>query len=106
MTGFSYTNKDDLVNAVRSLPYPGLETYTAASLKVMRTQVFNTPGDRPDVRNVAIIITDGQPTDINALPAEIAMVYAQGIITFSIGITDKIDEKTLKSLSSPPQKVY
>jgi|SRR6218665_298749 len=102
---FRYTSKAELMNAIQNLPYPGGTTDTAGGLHMMRTQVFSVAGDRPDVNNTAIIITDGQPTDPNAVPPEIKAVHSQGIETYVIGVTSLVDEQTLQLLSSAPQQV-
>lgn len=102
---FRYTNKAELVNAIHNLPYPGGQTDTAGGVRVMRTQVFNVEGDRPFVNNTAIIITDGLPTDPSAVPPEINAAHAQGITTYAIGVTNVVNEDTLKLLSSPPKQV-
>ena len=45
-----------------SLDYPGGNTATMDGLDMARTEVFGQAGDRSDVRNVAVVITDGIPT--------------------------------------------
>lgn len=72
---------------------------------MMRTQVFGGDGDRPTVRNVAMIITDGKPTDPTTVPAAIDAVHNSGCTTLVVGVTDQVDEGTLKQLSSPPSQV-
>src|SRR6218665_3218513 len=100
-----YTNKTELIKAIQSLPYPGGTTDTAGGLHMMRTQVFSVNGDRSFVNNTAIVITDGQPTDPSAVPPEINAVHSQGITTYAIGVTNLVNEQTLKLLSSAPQQV-
>ena len=72
----------------------------------MRTQVFGVNGDRANVTNVAIIITDGKPTNASTIQAAIDAVHNSGITTLVVGVTNEVDEATLKQLSSPPQQVY
>ena len=71
----------------------------------MRQQVFGMEGDRSNVSNVAIIITDGKPTDPSTVQAAIDAVHDSGITTLAVGVTDQVDEATLKQLSSPPSLV-
>lgn len=71
----------------------------------MREQVFGVDGDRTNVSNVAIIITDGKPTDPSTVQAAIDAVHNRGIKTLAVGVTDQVDEATLKQLSSPPSQV-
>ena len=70
---------------------------------------LNGPGDRPDAANVVLVITDGVPyPDDRRAPALQFAQEAQdrGIIMFSVGITDAIEEDVLKSLSSEPRKLH
>ena len=55
-----YNSKSSMFPAIRSIPYVYGSTNTADGLRVLRSEVFNQAnGDRPEVPNVAIIITDG-----------------------------------------------
>lgn len=100
-----YTQKESVLEAILRLPYPGGTRDTAGGLHLMRTQCFNIEGDRPNARNTAVIITDGNPTDPSAVPSEIAAVHESGIATYVVGVSDLVDEATLKNLSSQPQQV-
>lgn len=56
-------NKEDVLRAVAGLPYDNGATHTSEALRVARTVMFTTAaGDRFDVPNYAVIITDGQST--------------------------------------------
>lgn len=102
-----YTTKDSLLNAIDRIAYrKGGQTDTTGGLNLMRTDVFSVNGDRANVSNVAIIITDGKPTNTSTVQAAIDSVHNSGITTLVVGVTDQVDEATLKQLSSPPQQVY
>ena len=103
----AYTNRDDIQNAILNIAYIGQTTNTPEALIQTRTQCFNpSNGDRRDVDNLAIIVTDGVP-----FPAELRQPAIEeakrlrdtGVIMVSVGITDIIDEDFLKEMSSPPQ---
>lgn len=55
-----YTIRQDLIQAISRINFLGNRTNTADALRILHEQAF-TPenGDRPNVRNIAIIITDG-----------------------------------------------
>ena len=100
-----YTTKASLLNAIENITYPGGTTDTTDAVLLMRTQVFNASGDRPDAPNVAFIVTDGVPTVASTVPAQISAALAASIAIYAVGVTDGVDEATLRSLTSPPQQV-
>lgn len=85
----------------------GQTTNTPEALIQTRLQCFNSAtGDRPDIVNLAIIVTDGLPyPDNRREPAirEAAALRNKGVTMIAIGVTDVIDEDFLKEMSSPPQ---
>lgn len=57
-----HNSKDDVIRAIRGLPYTdGMSTTIYRALEQARREVF-TPGagDRPNVKNLAVILTDGE----------------------------------------------
>ena len=103
----SYPDKASLISAIQSLPYHGLATNTYAGLHTMRTRVFNSPGDRPDFRNLAVVITDGQPRiNMNLLQAELTAVAQANIDVIAVGLTNQADDPNIKMLASDPKQVY
>ena len=100
----TYPTKDEIQNAIRNLYYMGGSTNTAEAVILTRLQCFNpTTGDRPDVDNLAIIVTDGVPTlDVDSAIHEAAALRDTGVIMLAIGITDMINEDFLKEMSSSP----
>lgn len=55
-----YSNRGEASQAVLDLRYQGGRTNTGAAIEYMRNTMFTSGnGDRPDVPNVAIVITDG-----------------------------------------------
>ena len=80
------------------------ETNIAEGLRLMREQVFTQAGDRRNVKNIAIVITDGVANEA----AERVGVEArrardeQKIEIFTIGITNQIDEFELELIASQP----
>ncbi|KAL3854705.1 hypothetical protein ACJMK2_013963 [Sinanodonta woodiana] len=98
-----YSTKSALFAAIDKIRYIYGSTNTADGLKIMRTKMF-TPanGDRPDVNNVAMIMTDGI-SNINArrtIP-EAEQARAAGIHIYAVGI-GLSDTKELNAMASPP----
>ena len=78
-------------------------TNTSSALRLMRTIVFSKDnGDRPDVNNVGIVITDGQSDDGPATAAEALAAKDAGVRMYAIGLTDEIDAGELKTIASAP----
>ena len=103
----AFDNRDDISQALLNINYIGMTTNTPEALIQTRTQCFNpSNGDRSDVSNLAIIVTDGVPfPDNRRQPAieEAKALRNTGALMVSVGITDVIDEAFLKEMSSPPQ---
>ena len=103
----AYDNNQDVTDAILDINYVGGETDTLEALVQTRTQCFNPSyGDRRDVDNLAIIVTDGVPNPSNLRqPAieEARRLRDAGTLMVSVGITDVIDEAFLKEMSSSPQ---
>lgn len=100
-----FADKPSLLAAIDKLSYTGGNTNTSGALNTMMNLVFSTNfGDRPYVPNVALILTDGRPTDPTTVQAAIDQVHAANVMTYVIGITNLIDVATLQQLSSPPHK--
>ena len=98
-----YSDKPSLYDAIEFMPYRYGSTNTADALKTMRTVMF-TPenGDRPDIPNVAIVLTDGV-SNINSrrtIP-EAEQARAEGIHIYAIGI-GLTDETELDGIASKP----
>ena len=102
-----YDNSDAIAQAILASPYLGQTTNTPEALRQTRLQCFNAAtGDRPNVPNLAIVVTDGVPFPADRRsPAldEAKALRDTGASVISIGITDAIDEDFLKGMSSAPQ---
>ena len=103
----TFSNKAQIQDAVRALEYIGGNTNTSGGLLLMQEEQFRIQnGDRPEVANVAIVITDGQSTyDANLTIPYAESAHSAGIQIFSVGITDEINEAELRAIASPPQQI-
>ena len=99
-----YTNKEQLKEAIRGIEYMGGHTNTAAGIRRMHTTEFTASnGDRSDVQNIAIVITDGESTiDPDRTIPEAQTARNKGIKIFAVGITNNIKESELRDISSAP----
>jgi len=88
----NYTDIAALQTAVSNVPYRGGNTNTTGGLRLARTKIFNPAnGDRPDVQNVAVLITDGNPTrEVDLLNDEVEAMKNDSIRIVGIGVTNKV----------------
>ena len=97
-----YTTKSQVFDAIEQIPYRHGSTNTADALKVMKKMFTPEYGDRPAVKNIAIVVTDGV-SNINArrtIP-EAESAKALGIHIYAIGI-GLADTRELDGIASLP----
>ena len=99
-----YSDKDLLKERILSISHTGGPTNTGKALHITRTACFNkNNGERVDVPNIAVVLTDGFPTiaefDINK---EAVALHQVGTV-LAVGITRSVENRFLKVVSSPPQ---
>ncbi len=103
----TFTDAQAVKNAISGIAYLGQTTNTPEGLRVTREQCFNAAnGDRPNVLNLAIFISDGVPFPANRRGPAIQEAEAlknAGVLVAAIGVTDVIDVDLLRAISSPPQ---
>ena len=85
----SHFRKSDILGAISRLPFQeGSGTNTTGALRLMMNEVYTQRrGDRLHVRDIAIVLTDGQSTierDLTIPTAKVA--HNIGIRTFAIGV--------------------
>lgn len=93
---------------IMNLNYVGNKTNITGALKVMRRDVL-TPdnGDRSDVKDIGILISDGKSTeDVNETSIVAKQLKSDGVAMFTIGLTDEINEAELINIASRPLSVY
>jgi len=89
-----FTDIESLRKAVHGIPYCSGDTNLTGALRLTRTEIFNAVnGDRSRVRNVLILITDGNPTrEINMLDAEVRRIKSLGVRIVGVGVTNEVSE--------------
>jgi hypothetical protein len=93
-------------DAIMNMPFPDARTNTSGGMRHLRQEVFvPARGDRPDVQNKVIVLTDGIPTveaDNTEQEAQKLRNQTNAEVTV-IGITTQVDKVVLEQISSPPQ---
>ena len=93
----NFTNSQSLENAIRNIPYCNENTNTTGGLRLARLEIFNTAnGDRSDVPNVIVLLTDGNPTwETDLLPDEVERIKNLDIRIVGIGVTNEVINCTM-----------
>ena len=102
----TYGDVNSMRNAILGTSYVGSNTHTVSGIREMHyTQFTSGNGDRANVQNFAIIITDGVSTinKENTIP-EARSARDDGIRVLSVGITNNVDVNELREMSSEPQQ--
>ena len=102
-----YNDAQSIKNALMAIKHMRQETNTPEAVRVTRDECFNLRnGDRPEVQNVAIIVTDGMPhppEKRGPAIAEAQVLRAYNTRMIAVGITDYIDVDFLREMTSQPQ---
>ena len=95
----AHTSLSALQTAILALSYHQGSTSMGAAMDFARNNAFTDA--RVDVAKIAILITDGKPTDS---PYQAAInLRSSGVTIFCIGIGSGIDRTVLEAISTVPQ---
>ncbi|XP_064601374.1 collagen alpha-4(VI) chain-like [Liolophura sinensis] len=101
-----FSTKEEVLQAFDHVQGIHEGTATHRALKYAREISFTAEnGDRPDIPNVAILLTDGQSTHPDKTATEQALLKAAGVRVFAIGI-GWVDEAELRLIASDPVDKY
>ena len=98
----THTSKIAVENAVLGVEYLGSKTDTSAALRLARTGIFQQNlGDRPNVVNAIIILTDGESTSDPPDTVQVAQSLRVDDFTniYTIGITNNVIESEIRQMS-------
>ncbi len=99
----THTNVNDILNAIDGITYFGGRTDIADGFQTAREGVLSQRGDRNNVPNLVILITDGVPNDrISDTQPQANLVKQTGAQVVTVGITDAVDVDLLRALASAP----
>lgn len=100
-------NKQTIQQLILDLDFLDQSTNTSGGLYVVLSQLLgNNGGNRPEVNDYVVIITDG----VSTVDPELTIPYAEeiqntGAKVLSIGITGLIDEDEIRAMSSLPRLI-
>lgn len=98
-----FDNKEDMINAISFMHTKG-STNTADALKTMRAMFDVSRGNRPGVRDIGFVITDGESNDRKLTLQEAVATRDQDIILLAVGLAMKSLEgqNELAAIASDP----
>lgn len=100
-----YNDRVDMRDAINGMEYTRGTTNTAAGLKYVRERLFNgRGGDRRDVNNVIVILTDGNSNEKEKTVTEAMAAKADGIHIITMALGGWLDEYELRAIASDPWK--
>ncbi|XP_061689214.1 matrilin-4 isoform X2 [Syngnathoides biaculeatus] len=96
----SYGDATGMADAVRRMVPLAQGTMTGLAIRYIIDNAFGErQGDRPEVPNAAVIVTDGRPQDRVAEVA--AEARDKGVEIFAVGVA-RADVASLRAMASPP----
>lgn len=99
-----------VVKAIKGISYIGGDTNIAYALRAARTVIFASEnGDRFDVSNVAVLVTDGRDNvNENEVAREAGLLKATGATVLAVGVTNSAYMQELSTViaSKPEYAVY
>lgn len=105
---FTYSFDTATIQAgIQGMRFLDGNTNTSGGLYIVLSELlFERGGNRPDVQDYVIVVTDGIATrdEENTIPyAE--EIHDTGATLLVVGITGAIDEDEIRAISSPPQRI-
>lgn len=95
-----YSKLEDVLNGM-NIPYIGGTTNTADALRLTREQLFRQEnGDRSDVRNIAVLITDGRSNDVDNTWQEAMLLRNEGVVLLGVGVCSGVQCNELKDIAT------
>ena len=102
----TYSTAEEVKQAILGVQIRNSFTNTHDGIVKMRQLFTPAFGDRPDVSNVAVILTDGEHSRETPDPVpEAERAQGEGITMLAVGVA-QANREELKGLSSEPKKEY
>ncbi|KAL3856131.1 hypothetical protein ACJMK2_015324, partial [Sinanodonta woodiana] len=101
----THDSKERVLSAISEVEYTaGDSTNTNEALMVLRTEYFTErSGDRSDVPNIAILLTDGESTLMADTVNEANLNKETGLSMFAVGIGHNVIQEELTLIASAPK---
>ena len=103
-----YGTKTALTTAINGITYNSGNTQTHLALQYVMNNSFKpAAGDRPNVPNILIVMTDGQSTSPTLTTAETQKLHRiPGLTVFAIGIGSGVDRAELGRIATDSKHMF
>ena len=103
----TFQSRDETVNGINNIGYIFGGTRTDLALTYAAENSFTVAsGDRADVINILIVITDGKSNEPEPTRQEAEVLHRLGVKVFAIGIGTGVDQTELDHIASAEQYVF
>jgi collagen type VI alpha len=103
----SYTTSLALIKGIGLITFTGGVTSTGAGIDFLLSHSFTSAsGDRPVIKDIAIIVTDGQSNNMEYTIAAAKKIRAQGIEVIAIGVGLGAQVQELNGIATDKQHVF
>ena len=104
-----YNTKRNVLNNLAFLHDRAIRgTNTASALSQMRNEVFSyTNGDRSQVDNIAIVMTDGQ-SNVNTPGTleQATLARNEGVLMLAVGIGNNVNRQEVEGITSDTNRAF
>ncbi|GAB1606555.1 adhesive plaque matrix protein 2-like, partial, partial [Argonauta hians] len=101
-----YFTKKEIFRAIKNIHYYSKGTMTNSALDYLREKSFTEKaGDRKNIQNIAIVMTDGVSLNPYATKAAARKLRATGTMIFVVGIKD-YDKREINGIASKPSSKF
>ncbi|XP_069108623.1 LOW QUALITY PROTEIN: cartilage matrix protein-like [Argopecten irradians] len=102
----TYDRSDSIINAVLNIPYEDGGTHTEKALQMALYHSFTRQtGDRPNAKNVLVIVTDGYSYDHQATQYAADMLHLYQIETIAVGVGEGVDDSELQGIATDSRHI-
>ena len=103
----TFRGRAETINAINNIEYISGGTRTDLALNYARDTSFSIgAGDRPEVPNILIVITDGKSNEPELTRQEADILRQLGVKVFAVGIGTGVDDTELGHIASAEQYVF
>nr|CAB3232764.1 collagen alpha-6(VI) chain-like [Phallusia mammillata] len=99
-------SKEEVLAAIDRMDYVMGDTHTGDALMYLLNAVYTEgTGDRPDIPNIAIVMTDGKAQERHLVETAAQRVHDAGITVYTVGVADYSLEE-IQVIASDPDENY